>query len=150
VASPPLDPRMQRFVPLVPRGVNRCEESLKNRYYVFVKRCKAWPLTTFRMHAFGASVIRKITTTTKKMNQPQPLITRTASSERHCDLPRGTRGEAQWQPAFEVAHLAAGGRLFLISSQGLWPVCLRSRHRGRKRPRRFHRQRPGLRGRRPP
>ncbi|BCS95304.1 hypothetical protein DSLASN_09360 [Desulfoluna limicola] len=26
-----------------------------------------------------------------------------------CDLPRGTGGEAHSQPAFKVAHLAAGG-----------------------------------------
>jgi len=32
--------------------------------------------------------------------------------EGECDLTRGTRGEAHPQTAFEVAHLAAGGRLF--------------------------------------
>jgi len=31
-----------------------------------------------------------------------------------CDLTRGTRGKAHPQPAFEVAHLAAGGLLFQL------------------------------------
>jgi len=50
-----------------------------------------------------------------------------ARAERHCDLPRGTRGEAQWQPAFEVAHLAAGGTLFnptlTIEGMDFFAVC---------------------------
>jgi len=32
-----------------------------------------------------------------------------ARGERPCDLARGTRDKAKGQPAFEVAHLAAGG-----------------------------------------
>jgi len=39
----------------------------------------------------------------------------TASDERRGALPRGTRGKASWQPAFKVAHLAAGG-CFLVKA----------------------------------
>ena len=34
-----------------------------------------------------------------------------------CDLPRGTRGKTQTLPAFEVAHLAAGGIAFCVFYQ---------------------------------
>jgi len=34
-----------------------------------------------------------------------------------CDLTRGTRGKTHLQAAFKLAHLAAGGRLNLLSGE---------------------------------
>jgi len=52
------------------------------------------------------------------MGQPPALEAGAARGQRHCDLPRGTRGKAQWQQAFEVAHLAAGGSQLKDASGG--------------------------------
>ncbi|GEM_PF-3376129 len=46
------------------------------------------------------------------MKQPPALEAGEARGKGECNLARGTRGEVHSQPAFEVAHLAAGGTLF--------------------------------------
>ena len=43
-------------------------------------------------------------------------VTDAPRGKRHSDLPRGTRGEALWLPAFEVAHLAAAGGKIKLNS----------------------------------
>jgi len=43
-----------------------------------------------------------------------------ARGERHCALPRGTRGKAQWQSGFQVPHLAAGGIVLPDTKEKTW------------------------------
>ena len=59
---------------------------------------------------------------------PLSLESGEARAEGDSALPRGTRGKALSQFAFEVAHLAAGGLLFALSLQLTLPLHHLNRH----------------------